>query len=193
MRKLIVSINISLDGCIAGLDNELDWHFSSWTPDMSMLLCEQLMNADTIVLGRITYLKMAEYWPEVMNDIGFPRVDIPLAELMNRHKKIVFSKTLSDPAWNNSFLINAVAENELVRMKRKKGKDMIVLGSGQLVQSLISVGVIDELILWIHPVVLTKGRLFFTTMSGNFHLHLKRTEHTDSGVIVLFYEVSQKH
>jgi dihydrofolate reductase len=190
MRKLIVSLNISLDGCIAGPDDELDWHFKNWTPELTILLCEQLSYADTIVLGRITYLQLAGYWSGVVNDLRFPREDYPLADMMNRYQKIVFSQTITKPVWNNSYVINAVAEKELARLKCEQGKDMMVLGSGQLVQSLISAGLIDELILWIHPVVLKKGRLLFTTMSGNFLLHLKGTRHTDSGVIILLYEVA---
>jgi dihydrofolate reductase len=77
-------------------------------------------------------------------------------------------------------------------MKQEQGRDMMIFGSGQLVQSLISAGLIDELILWIHPVVLTKGRLLFTTLPVNFLLNLKRKRQTDSGVIVLFYEVAPK-
>jgi len=166
MRKLIATINISLDGCIAGPDNELDWHFKSWTPDMSVLMCEQLLTADTIVLGRITYEKMAVYWPLAMNSGKFPRGDYPLADLMNRYTKIVFSKRNVITVWNNSTVIDSTAEKVLPQMKKEEGKDMMVLGSAQLVTSLLHASLIDQINLWIHPVLVKKGRLLFTTMTG---------------------------
>ena len=158
---------------------------------MSQLLIEQLNTVDTIVLGRITYLKMADYWRKALHGMHIPREDYPLANLMNRRRKIVFSSSSGLPEWENTIVISTVAEKELKKLKEEKGKDMIVLGSGLLIQSLIVAGMIDELILWIHPVALNKGRLLFTTMSGNFLLSLKRTEHTDSGVTVMFYEILQ--
>ncbi len=158
---------------------------------MSRLWCELLNGVDTIVLGRNTYLEMARYWRNLGQDVHFPRDDYPLAVLMNRCTKIVFSKTPDLPVWENSKVISTVAEIELMKMKEGQGTDMIVLGSGLLVQSLISAGMIDEMILWIHPVVLNEGKLLFTTMSGNSILSLRRTVQTDSGVVVFFYAVSQ--
>ena len=192
MRKLIVSINISLDGCIAGPDNELDWHFKNWTPEMGVLLCEQLLTVDTIILGRVTYEKMAGYWPVVINDAWLPREDYPLADLMNRYTKIVFSKKNMRTEWNNSTVIHSVAEKVLPQMKKEPGKDMVVLGSAQLVESLLHAGLIDQLNLWIHPVLLKKGRLLFTTMPSQRSLRLIRTHRTDSGVMVLYYEINQE-
>ncbi len=157
---------------------------------MSRMLCDQLSHTDTIVLGRITYLKMADYWKKMVLDVHFPREDYPLAELMNKCTKIVFSKTAALPEWENSIVIGSLAEKELMKMKDGQGRDMIVLGSGMLVQSLLFAGMVDELILWIHPVVLKKGRLLFTNMTGGFVLSLKKKIQTNAGVMVLFYEVT---
>jgi len=158
---------------------------------MNNLLCEVLLNADTIVLGRITYMKMAGFWTEVLQDIHVPREDYPLALLINRCTKVVCSKTSRLPVWGDSKVISTDTEKQLMKMKEGQGMNMIVLGSGLLVRSLINAGVIDEMILWIHPVVLNKGRPLFTTMSGNSTLSLRRTVQTDSGVMVFFYTVSQ--
>jgi dihydrofolate reductase len=191
MRKLIVSINISLDGCIAGQNDELDWHFRNWSSEMSDLFCDHLKSVDTIVFGRVTYLKMAEYWPVVVNDVQLPREDYPLADLMNRYTKIVFSNTIISSVWHNTRVISEDPGKELTKMKMREGRDMMVFGSSQLVQSLIKTRLIDALILWIHPVVLQKGKLLFTTFSGDYLLHLNKTYHLDSGVTVLYYEVEK--
>ena len=160
---------------------------------MSILLCEQLLTVDTIVLGRITYEKMAGYWPLAMNSGNLPRGDYPLAEIMNRYTKIVFSKKNLITAWNNSTVIDAIAEKVLPQMKKEVGKDMMVLGSAQLVRSLLHAGLIDQLNLWIHPVFLKKGRLLFTTTTGHSALRLIRTHCSDSGVMVLYYEINQEN
>jgi len=69
MRKLIVSVNVTLDGFLSGPNCELDWHFTCWTAEMAEALSEQLKKADTIILGRVTYLAMAKYWPAKATDI----------------------------------------------------------------------------------------------------------------------------
>ena len=83
-------MNLTLDGFMSGTDCELDWHFQRWTKQMADTLYSQLRMADTIVLGRITYTAMAEYWPARAKDLRFPREDIAFADLMHRHRKLVF-------------------------------------------------------------------------------------------------------
>lgn len=94
MRKLIVSMNITLDGFMAGPAGELDWHFRFWNEEMADYGVMQLMQADTILLGRKTYNVMAGYWPLVSCNPCFPRSDIAFADMMNNYQKIVCSSTL---------------------------------------------------------------------------------------------------
>src|ERR1043165_3659947 len=126
MRKLIVSMNVTLDGFMSGSNWELDWHFQRWNPEMSESLAQQLSKADTILMGRITYKAMAQYWTSSVSDPFFPREDIAFADMMNTHAKIVFSKTLKKTNWNNSKLINGNIEFEIAQLKHQHGKDMIV-------------------------------------------------------------------
>ena len=99
MRKVIVSMNVTLDGFMAGPNCELDWHFSFWNEEMAEYASEQLSHADTILLGRITYKAMAKYWPSMAMDLSYPREDIAFAGMMNSYKKIVFSNTLNEVHW----------------------------------------------------------------------------------------------
>src|SRR5882762_1112837 len=104
MRKLIVSMNMTLDGYMSGPDCELDWHFQSWNEEMAASASEQLAQADTILLGRVTYLAMAAYWSSKVASLSTPRADIDFADMMNSYNKIVFSKTLPAVGWSNSRL-----------------------------------------------------------------------------------------
>ena len=152
---------------------------------MADTLYSKLRMADTIVLGRITYTAMAEYWPARAKDLRFPREDIAFADLMHRHRKLVFSKTLKKTEWNNSVLLHGDAVNEIAKLKSEQGKDMIIYGSGKIVQSLINL--IDEYQLWIHPILLGNGKKFFPNVQNRITMKLSNCECFASGVILLTY------
>lgn len=181
-------MNVTLDGFISGPDCELDWHFDNWTPDMATALCEQLSQADTILLGRVTYNAMARYWPSKSRDLSYPREDIAFADMMNSYSKVVFSKTMATSQWNNSIFIKGNIEKEVVRLKEQTGKDIIIYGSGILVSAMMQLNLIDEYILWIHPIVLGKGKPLFKALHGRFGLKLLQTRRFSSGVVALSYE-----
>ena len=196
-------MNVTIDGFMAGPNCDLNWHFARWTIDMAEHLCGQLNNADTILLGRITYNAMAHYWPSVAASVSIAREDIVFAEMMNSHKKIVFSKTMtrSDVAakgWYNSSLAGRNVAKEIGRLKRSKNspyKDLIVYGSGRLVNSLIRLGLVDEYQLWVHPVVLGSGKpLFGNDLSPGIksNMYLFKSKTFSSGVVVLYYGMKKK-
>src|SRR4051812_40420991 len=118
MRKVIVSMNVSLDGYISGPNCELDWHFDRWTPDMGEKFGTELSMADIILLGRVTYEEMAKYWPCRETNMSCPRDDIGFAFMMNRHHKVVYSTTLQKTQWNNSTLIKGNIKDEIEALKQ---------------------------------------------------------------------------
>lgn len=193
MRKLIVSMNVTLDGFMSGPNCELDWHFQSWTTEMAEALCEQLDKADTILLGRITYTAMAKYWPSKAMDLTYPREDIAFAEMMNQYTKIVFSKTLVTTGWCNSRLVKDKLADEIVKLKRQHGKDMIIYGSGKLVSALMKLDLIDEYHVWVHPVVIGKGKPLFKNLQNRMHLELSKAKTFHSGVVLLSYTYKPEH
>src|SRR6185436_2646110 len=148
MRKIIVSTNITLDGFMAGANCELDWHFKFWNEEMAEFACEQLRNVDAILLGRITFTGMSKYWRSVSMDDTYPGADIAFADMMNNHLKIVFSRTLEKPEWNNSRIIRNNIAKEVSRLKKEEGKNMIIYGSGTIVNQLTKAGLIDDYIFW---------------------------------------------
>lgn len=189
MRKLILSMNITLDGFIAGPHCELDWHFSYWNNEMSRHASTQLSLADTILLGRVTYNAMAKYWPSVAMDATFPRDDIAFADMMNTHSKIVFSGTLTETSWHNSTIIHEESCAAITRLKKLPGKDMIMFGSSKLARSLISADLIDEYLLWTYPVILGKGKPLFTALKERSSLRLVTVKTFTSGVVLMDYQV----
>ena len=197
-------MNVTLDGFMAGPNCDLNWHFARWTIDMAEHLCRQLNNADTILLGRITYNAMARYWPSVAASVSIAREDIAFAEMMNHHKKIVFSKTMSrsevaSKGWGNSSLAGHDLATEIRQLKKSKNapyKDLIVYGSGRLVKSLIQLGLVDEYQLWVHPVILGSGKqLFGNSISPDLknNMHLFKSKTFNSGVVVLYYDIKKKN
>jgi dihydrofolate reductase len=192
MRKIVVSMNITLDGFMAGPAGELDWHFRSWTAEMAEILCRHLSSTDTILLGSATYKGMAGYWPAVVTDRGFPRADLPFAEMMNNYPKIVFSRALVKASWNNSRIIRGPLRSEITKLKQQKGKDIMVYGSGELVTALMRSGLIDQYILWVHPVILGRGKRLFKQLATQPHMKLLSTVSCSSGVVILYYEAENR-
>ena len=191
MRKIIVSMNATLDGFIAGPDCELDWHFQSWDDEMAGSTAEQLSRADTILLGRVTYKAMAAYWPVRAINLCAAREDVDFTDMMNSYKKIVFSSTLKNAAWNNSRIVRKDAEAEINRLRKEPGKDMIIYGSVNLISYLEAAGLIDEYRLWVHPVMLGKGKGLFRDLKKRVDLELYKTKTFRSGVILLYYQYVQ--
>ena len=188
MRKIIVSMNVTLDGFMAGPNCELDWHFNYWDEEMAICAGEELSNADTILLGRITYKAMAKYWPFKATDPNYPREDIAFADMMNNHNKIVFSKTLKKAKWNNTRLVKKNMQKKILKWKQQPGKNMIVYGSGSIVSALMHGGLIDDYMLWVHPIILGTGKPLFRDLRDMHGLKLVDTRKFDSGVVILNYQ-----
>lgn len=181
-------MNVTLDGFLSGSECELDWHFESWNNEMAECACEQLSKADTILLGGVTYRAMAKYWQSKAMNVCCAREDIAFADMMNNYTKIVFSKTLTTPEWNNSKLAKGNIADEIARLKLQPGKNIIIYGSGKVVSALIKSGLVDEYQLWIHPVILGKGKPLFKGLQDKLDMQLYKTKTFSSGVVLFFYE-----
>jgi dihydrofolate reductase len=174
-------MNMTLDGFMAGPNGELDWHFPFWSEEMSRYACDQLRMMDTILIGRVTYESMASYWSSAPDDC--------FADMMYNYSKIVFSRSLKNAVWNNSRVVHDHIHEEVCNLKQQPGQDMIIYGSGTLVSSLTAMDLIDEYRIWVHPIVIGKGRRFFNEINHIRELLLLKTKFFDSGVIVLYYQL----
>jgi dihydrofolate reductase len=170
MRKVIASTFVTLDGFIVGPNEEMDWVLDNYDGEMGNDIGDQLKSTDAILLGRVTYQIMANYWP-IATTSDDPVIDNMngaaaattrrIADDMNNIPKIVFSRTLEKVEWKNSRLIRDIVAEEISQLKQQPGKDMVILGSASIVQTFASLGLIDEYRLLVHPVVLGSGKPLF--------------------------------
>ena len=180
-RKLVLFMMVSLDGYYEGPGHNIDWH--TVDEDFNTFAIEQLNNVDVIIFGRTTYELMASYWPtpEVLRD------DPEVTTLMNTIPKIVISHTLDKAEWAGTRLIKDNVAEELNKLKQQPGKDLIILGSGDLVVSLTDLGLIDEYRVIIAPVALGEGKPLFTGLKGQLKLKLVKSTTFRNGNILLNY------
>ncbi|WP_413667902.1 dihydrofolate reductase family protein [Mucilaginibacter sp. Mucisp86] len=187
MRKLIVSLNITLDGFIAAEDEGLDWHYKYWTDEIAETTTELLSQADTILLGKNTYQAMAAYWPFQAKCMNFPRTDIAYADMMNSYQKVVLSSTMTAVWWNNSLLLNGNLKRAVENLKNQHGRDILTYGSISVVDKLATVNLVDEYQFWVHPVILGNGRPLFIRKKKSILLKLVSQKVFSSGVMLMIY------
>jgi dihydrofolate reductase len=190
MRKIIASVNITLDGFMADKDGGLGWHFNYWDNQLGEALCRQLYEADTLLLGGNTYRAFAGYWPFIANNLNGAREDLIIAELLNNCTKVVVSETIAGDAWPDTIILKGKLADKIKLLKTQPGKDLIVLGSRQLLMALARLNLIDRYELWVHPVTIGKGKALFNAANPPA-LQLLQTRQLDSGVVHLSYNCNQ--
>jgi dihydrofolate reductase len=183
MRKVIASPFTSLDGFMSGPHGELEWNVSYFDEEMEAFVNEQLENADTLLFGRVTYQRFAQYWPT-----AGVKDDPDHAAKMNSLPKIVFSKTLEKAAWNNSRIVRDNVVEEIARLIQRGGKNLVLDGSPTLIHSFSSLGLIDEFHIRLHPVVLGRGVPLF---KQRMKLSLLEARPLRSGVVILRYQTEK--
>jgi dihydrofolate reductase len=190
MRRVIVFMSLTLDGVIQApgrADEDLRGGFAhgGWALPyadevMGRAAAESGATTGAILLGRRTYEDFYSVWPH--------RKDNPYTEVLNNTLKYVASTTLKEPLpWMNSKLLEGDAAEAVARLKQEPGKDMVVLGSGLLVESLMRNNLVDEYVLLIHPLVLGSGRRMFNEGCAA-PLRLIDSKTTTKGVVIATYE-----
>jgi dihydrofolate reductase len=178
MGKIIVSEFISLDGVI----EEPAWTVAYWNDEIAKFKYDELFSVGALLLGRKTYEGFAEAWPGRTDEQGY-------AGRMNSLPKYVVSTSLTNLEWNNSRLVNADLEEKISQLKQTLDQDLLIFGSGTLVQSLIKGGLIDRYHLLIYPLVLGSGKRLFRADS-KATLKLVETKTTATGVTALIYQTA---
>jgi dihydrofolate reductase len=176
MRNIVVSMFVSLDGVM----EDPAWTMPYWNDRIAAFKYEELFASDALLLGRVTYEGFAAAWPSRTDEQGF-------AARMNSLPKYVVSTTLEQAAWNNAHLIKERVVQEIERLKQQPGQDILVAGSGQLVQTLIRYDLIDAYRLLVYPLALGKGKRLFEHGSMTT-LNLIDSAALGSGVVALRYE-----
>jgi len=147
---------------------------------MGSVAGQSMGSTGALLLGRRTYQDFFSVWPN--------RTDNPFTEVLNNTQKYVASTTLKEPLpWSNSTLLKGEAAEAVAKLREQTAKDIVVLGSGELVQSLMRRNLVDEYVLLIHPLILGSGRRLFTDGSSFVALRLVDTKTTTSGVVIATY------
>lgn len=183
MGNLIVTMWVTLDGFIAGPNNEMDWVNS-----LGEYQSDLVSTADTLVLGRVTYESFAGAWPHVPDNPEAPEGVKAYARKLNNMRKIVYSRTLQGVEWHHSTLKREIVPDEIEALKRETGQNIVVYGSASIVQALTNLGLIDEYRLLLHPIVLGSGKPLFANINERVQLKLVTTTMDPSGVVLLYYQ-----
>ncbi len=179
MRKVVAGLFISLDGVVESPEK---WHFPYLNDEMMEVVGSGMAASDAILLGRVTYQEFAAYWPAVSAE------DEPMAAYMNNTPKYVVSTTLDKAEWNNSTLITGDIAEGITRLKQQPGKNISIIGSATLVQSLLQADLLDEVGLLVHPVVVGSGKRLFKDGGDLKRLNLIDSKTFSTGVLSLTYQ-----
>jgi dihydrofolate reductase len=184
MRRIINSTYITLDGVIEGphlwpsLGRPGDERAGEIQTDLTL-------SCDALLMGRHTYDGFAPVWPTRSGD--------PVSDHINAMRKYVVSTTLKDPEWNNTRVINGDVAAEIKRLKQAPGKNIVQYGFGVVSRLLLEHGLLDELRLWFHPLILGAGRpsdlLFGTAPAVGFQLADVTT--LSDGIVILSYHTDK--
>jgi dihydrofolate reductase len=191
MSRLIVVNNVTLDGVMQAPgrpDEDTRGRFAhgGWAAPygdevMGRVMAERMARPGALLLGRRTYEDFASYWPK--------QTDNPFTPVLNQRRKYVASTTLTEPLpWSNSTLLTGDAVQAVAQLKEQGDEDLAVLGSGELVRSLIPHDLIDEYLLSIHPLLLGSGRRLFGDDGTEAALRLVDSTTTTTGVIIATYQ-----
>jgi dihydrofolate reductase len=179
MRRVIASLFLSLDGV---MESPEEWHFPYFNDEMEAAIGEAMAAADAFLLGRVTYQEWAAFWPSQSGgETG------QMAEYINNAPKFVASTTLDAVDWQNSTLLKGDLSEEVTRLKQQPGKDITVSGSATLTRSLLREGLLDELRLMIHPIVVGSGRRLFEDGERS-PLELVDSKTFSTGVVYVTYQ-----
>jgi dihydrofolate reductase len=176
MRKITSGLFISLDGVI---EEPNEWIGPWFSPQLGQAVGSMIAAQDAMLLGRVTYDEFAAHWPHQ---------DGEMADTMNGTAKYVVSGSLTSAGWQNSTLIPAPAASaEITALKQQPGRNIGITGSATLVGSLLREGLLDELHLFVFPVVLGSGKQLFAAPGDKLPLTLTGSATFETGVVHLTY------
>ena len=194
MSKVVVVNNVTLDGVMQapgrpdedprGGFTHGGWALPYNDPNMSRIMGEGIANTGALLFGRRTYEDFYAVWPN--------RTDNPFTDVLNNTQKYVASTTLTEPLpWQNSTLLKGDVAKTVANLKQQPGADIVILGSGEMIQSLMRHNLIDQFTLLIHPLVLGSGRHLFLDGGAFATFRLANTIPTTTGVVIATYQLAE--
>ena len=193
MSRIIAFTSVTLDGVMQAPgrpdeDTRGGFEHGGWAvpysdEEMGKISTESMAGTGALLFGRRTYEDFYGFWPN--------QTDNPYTDVLNESKKYVASRSLDEPLpWKNSTLLEGDAADAVAKLKEEPGKDIVILGSGELVRSLMPRGLIDRFVLLVHPLVLGTGQRLFADDGSDSKLRLTDTKTTPKGVVIATYEIA---
>jgi dihydrofolate reductase len=185
MGRIVVTEFVSLDGVMEDPGGSEDFKYGGWTFEIARgeegdkFKLDEALQADALLLGRVTYEGFAEAWPSRTGEF---------ADKFNTMPKYVVSSTLGEPEWTNSTVLRGDVGEEVARLKEEAEGDLVVHGSRQLAQALLEHDLVDELRLMVFPVVLGSGKRLWGETTEKKPLRLRDSRTVGEGVLILTYE-----
>jgi dihydrofolate reductase len=189
MGRIVVTEFVSLDGVMEDPGGSEDFVHGGWTFEINRgeegdkFKLDEALEADALLLGRVTYEGFAEAWPSREGEF---------ADKFNSMPKYVVSSTLDEAEWNNSTVLKGDVVEEVSTLRQGADGDIVVHGSAQLVQALVEHNLVDELRLMVFPVVLGSGKRLFGDTSDKKPLRLVDSKTVGDGVAIVTYEPAGK-
>jgi dihydrofolate reductase len=183
--RIVVTEFVSLDGVMEDPGGAEDYRHGGWTfeidrgPEGNKFKLDEALDAEALLLGRVTYEGFAAAWPSREGDF---------ADKFNTMPKYVVSSTLEKPDWSNSTVLKGDLADEVEKLRRKHDGDVVVHGSARLAQALLEHGLVDERRLMVFPVVLGSGKRLFGETTDKQRLRLTSSQTVGDGVAILVYE-----
>jgi dihydrofolate reductase len=195
MRKIIVFESLTLDGVMQAPgrpdeDRRGGFTHGGWAapytdPVIGSVAAEGMSRGSALLFGRRTYQDFASVWPSM------PQPN-PFTEVLNNSQKYVVSRTLTEPLpWMNSILLKGEAASTVAKLKHEPGLDLVILGSGELVRTLILSDLINQYVLLIHPLIMGTGKRLFPDGNSFSSLHLVDVKTASTGVLIATYEPAE--
>jgi dihydrofolate reductase len=186
MARIIVTEFVSVDGVMEDPGGAEDFKYGGWTfeidrGDGDKFKLDETMETDALLLGRVTYEGFAAAWPSREGEF---------ADKFNQMPKYVVSSTLDKPEWNNSTVLKGDVVAAVTKLRQEQGGNIVVHGSGRLVQTLLDNDLADEVRLMVFPVILGSGRRLFGDTKDKKRLQLVESRTVGDGVIILIYRTA---
>jgi dihydrofolate reductase len=189
VRKIILSMSVSLDGYIEGPDHDIGWHRVD--DELHQHFNDTFKHMGAFLEGRVTYELMDAYWPTADADPNASAVTVEFAGIWRDMQKIVYSRTMTAPADRNTTLVREFVPEDVRALKEQPGGDMVV-GGPDLAESFLRHDLVDEFRVYVHPVLIGRGKPLFPDSDTHTALRLVESRTFGNGVVLLRYEPADR-
>ncbi|WP_460069007.1 dihydrofolate reductase family protein [Streptomyces sp. YKOK-I1] len=192
MRKIVLMMSVSLDGYMEGPDRDISWHRVD--DEVHQDANDFVAGMAGLLSGRVTHDLMADFWPTADADPETPAVMAEFAALWREIPKYVYSRTLEHADWNTT-IVREVVPEEVQALKERHDAELgpgdLGLGGADLAAEFLRLGLVDQIRLYVHPVLIGRGKPLFPDTGTTTGLHLAESRTFGNGVVLLRYDVER--